>query len=208
MSHHYLDIAFTPSVLVQQSQHHTRDQYEKFAKNATAHKQLGPNEVTFIAERDTIYIASVSETGWPYVQHRGGPKGFLQVIDPQTLAFADFRGNGQYISLGNITRNNRISLLLMDCVNRRRLKILGSGSWVEATPHFAFSSQVMSPGYQAKIEHIFLISVEAFDWNCSQYITPRYTEEEIQPTVAALQARIAALEEQLTARRLDSIASR
>jgi uncharacterized protein len=197
MSRRYFDIVFTPSVLAQQSRYHTRDQYEKFTSSTDTYERLGPKEVAFIAERDTIYVASWSETGWPYVQHRGGPKGFLHVLDPQTLAFADFRGNGQYVSLGNLTVNNRVSLLLMDYAHRRRLKILGSGSWVKATSDPALYTQVAHQGYQAKIERIFIISVEAFDWNCSQHITPRYTEEEIRPDIVALHARIAELEAQL-----------
>jgi hypothetical protein len=143
--------------------------------------QLTPGESEFIALRDTFYIATVSETGWPYVQHRGGPPGFLKVLGPDQLAYADFRGNTQLVTVGNVTRNNRCSLILMDYPNRRRLKILGHMRVEDARSMEADGLvKVELPGYKARIERIVLIDVTAFDWNCPQHITPRYTESELK----------------------------
>ena len=150
---------------------------------------LGPDEIAFIGERDSFYMASVGEGGWPYVQHRGGPRGFVHVLDEHTLAFADYRGNRQYISLGNVTRDSRIACIFMDYPNRARLKLLAKVS--VAAPE-AYPQVVLEPG--AKIERVFVLRVEGFDWNCPQHITPRYTEEEIAellgPRIEALQAEI------------------
>ena len=125
-------------------------------------------------------MATVSETGWPYLQHRGGPKGFLKVLDPQTIAFADFRGNLQYVSAGNLEGNDRVALFLMDYANRQRLKLLGHSRVVDAADDPGLIDRLRDPGYRARVERAVVIRVEAFDWNCRQHITPRFTEEEFR----------------------------
>ena len=159
------------------------------------HDRLGPAEAAFLAARDSFYMATVSETGWPYVQHRGGPPGFLKVLDEQTIGFADFRGNRQYVSVGNLAGDDRVALILVDYPHRRRLKILGRARPVTAAedPATAASGWRL-PGYRAKVERGLLIAVEAFDWNCPQHLTPRFTGAEIAAAVAPLHARIAELE--------------
>jgi predicted pyridoxine 5'-phosphate oxidase superfamily flavin-nucleotide-binding protein len=141
--------------------------------------QLGTRETDFIAARDTFYLATVSETGWPYVQHRVGPPGFLRVTGPQQLAYADFRGNTQLITVGNVSGNDRCSLILMDYTKRRRLKILGHLRVEDAASVDAgMLAAVDLAGYKARVERVVIIDVAAFDWNCPQHITQRYTEAE------------------------------
>ncbi len=149
----------------------------------------------FIAERDSFYIATASADGQPYIQHRGGPKGFLKVLGDRTLGFADFSGNRQYISLGNLSENDRAQLFLMDYANRRRIKIWGRARVVEDDP--ALLERLIDPAYKARPERAFVFEVEAWDVNCPQHITPRYTEAEIAPVIERLQSRIAALEAKL-----------
>jgi uncharacterized protein len=156
--------------------------------------RLTAAEAQFIAACDNFYLASVSETGWPYVQHRGGPPGFLRVIDDSTLAFADFRGNRQYISLGNVTANDRVALLLMDYANRRRLKIYARIEAKDLNAEPQLAEVLALPGYRAKPERLFVLHLEAFAWNCPQHITPRFTEQEIAAALAPVRARIAQLE--------------
>jgi predicted pyridoxine 5'-phosphate oxidase superfamily flavin-nucleotide-binding protein len=151
-------------------------------------------ETAFIAERDSFYMATVSETGWPYVQHRGGPRGFLKLIDDRTLACADYRGNRQYISTGNLAADDRACLFLMDYVNRARLKIYAHVEVVELEREPALTTLVTVPGYKAKLERVFRMRLAAFDWNCPQHITPRFTEEQVAEAVKPLRDRVAELE--------------
>ncbi|MEQ1784777.1 MAG: pyridoxamine 5'-phosphate oxidase family protein, partial [Hyphomonadaceae bacterium] len=146
-----------------------------------------------IAERDSFYVASVGETGWPYVQHRGGPPGFLKILDAQTIGFADFRGNRQYVSLGNISGDGRVCLFLMDYPNRTRLKLFGNASVTNDPDSIA---KLAMPDYRGRVERGWLIRVEGFDWNCPQHITPRFTEAEIAAAVAPLHAQIQALQKE------------
>ena len=141
-------------------------------------------------------MATVSETGWPYVQHRGGPAGFVKVLDEKTLGFADFRGNRQYVSVGNLATDNRVSLFFMDYPNRRRLKLLGRTRMVGEDDEGELGKLIV-PDYRAAVERGMLIDVEAFDWNCPQHITPRYTENDVATANAALLDKIADLEAQL-----------
>jgi uncharacterized protein len=141
-------------------------------------------------------MASVSETGWPYIQHRGGPKGFVRVLEENTIGFADYRGNRQYVSVGNLVTNDRVSLFFMDYPNRTRLKLLGRAKLIDASDS-AVLERLDVPGYQARIERGFLISVEAFDWNCPQHITQRYALADVEQATAALRRRIAELETEL-----------
>jgi hypothetical protein len=161
---------------------------------------LGPEEKTFIASRDSFYMASVSESGWPYVQHRGGPKGFVQVTGENGLAFGDYNGNRQLISTGNVEANRSVALFFMDYRARERLKIIGQARVVSPTEaRETVGALAVPPG--AKIERVFLIEVVGFDWNCPKYITPRYTTEEIAAATQPLRDRIAQLEKELASAR-------
>ena len=180
MAHQFADIMFTDSVKATQEQFGSRERQAKFAEIAGPNDELGEVEAEFIAARDTFYMATVNEDGWPYVQHRGGPIGFLRVLGPSTLAYADFRGNTQLLSMGNSRSNDRVSLILMDYPNRRRLKLLGHLRYVDARdcPPEDLAA-VAQPDYRARIERIVYVEVVAFDWNCPQHITRRYTAEEL-----------------------------
>jgi predicted pyridoxine 5'-phosphate oxidase superfamily flavin-nucleotide-binding protein len=142
-------------------------------------------------------MASVGETGWPYIQHRGGAPGFVKVLSPTQIAFADFRGNRQYVSAGNLSKDDRAALFFMDYPSRTRLKLLGHVHAVDLAADPDLAAQLIDPAYRAKVERAFVIDVEAFDWNCPQHITPRYTLEELEPAIGALKARIAELEAEL-----------
>lgn len=198
MAHQFAAITFTDAVKAAQTRYGTRAQAARMAAHGGPNDALGPREIEFVAARDSFYLATVSETGWPYVQHRGGPTAFLRVVNPRTLAFADFGGNRQFVSVGNVATNDRVSLFLMDYANRRRLKLLGRLTMynaADAPP--AFVSAVDRPGYRARIERVAVINVDAFDWNCPQHITPRYTEDEWRTAMQPLHDRIAALERKL-----------
>ncbi|MGH7818790.1 MAG: pyridoxamine 5'-phosphate oxidase family protein, partial [Candidatus Binatia bacterium] len=166
MAHRFAEIAFTDTVKALQEEHGSRAGYERMERSADADGTLGDRERQFIAARDSFYMASVGETGWPYIQHRGGPKGFLRVLDDRTLGFADFRGNLQYVSAGNFQGNDRVALLLMDYPNRRRLKILGRVRALDATKAPEPVAMLAPAGYPAQVERAIVIRVEAFDWNC------------------------------------------
>ena len=186
MPHQFSKIMFTDGVKATQSDFGSREKQERFTELAGPNDRLGEAEAGFIAARDTFYMATVNEAGWPYVQHRGGPVGFLRVLGARRLAYADFRGNTQLVSMGNSRGNNRVSLILMDYPNRRRLKVLGH-LWYE---HAEMASgedlaAVAMPDYRARIERIVHIDVKAFDWNCPQHIARRYTRQEF----AALERR-------------------
>jgi len=190
MTYTFLDIASTPGVKAAQEANGSRDYFEVAGKERTFDR-FTPSEAAFIAARDSFYMATVSETGWPYVQHRGGPKGFMQVLDSQTFAIADFRGNRQYISVGNLGTSDRVSLILMDYPNRARLKIFAHAE-ISTDPEII--AKVSVPGYRAKVERALVFRLDAFDWNCPQHITPRFTMADIEEGVSALQRRIASLE--------------
>jgi hypothetical protein len=190
-------IAFTPAVKRLQERNGSRAHYARREIAGGQCDRLGQDEVAFIGERDSFYMATVSETGWPYLQHRGGPKGFLKVLDTQTLAFADFRGNLQYVSAGNLEGNDRVALIFVDYANRRRLKILGHARLVDAAADSGLMESLRDSGYRAQVERGVVIRVETFDWNCPQHITPRYSEEELGPYLEPMKARIGELEEQL-----------
>jgi predicted pyridoxine 5'-phosphate oxidase superfamily flavin-nucleotide-binding protein len=195
MGRRFQELAFTPLVKEHQLEHGSRRQYERMGQTSPAGKALGLAEQDFIERRDSFYMASVSETGWPYMQHRGGPKGFVRVINPELIGFADLRGNKQYISLGNLQHDSRVALFFMDYPNQSRLKILGR---VEVHEHDAEAPALIEsfrPTDKADvIERVILIHIEAFDWNCPQHITPRYTVEELQDVLAPVRERLAQLE--------------
>lgn len=196
MGHKFAELAFTSKVKAAQEQNGSRRAYSRMETGDDNHDALGPNEAAFIAARDSFYMATVSETGWPYLQHRGGPPGFMRVLDEKTIGLADFRGNRQYVSVGNLQTDDRVSLFLMDYPNRSRLKILGRARIVDVNDH-EMLQRLLMPEYKAQVERGILISVEAFDWNCPQHITPRFTLAEIEEGTAPLRQRIAELEEAL-----------
>ena len=174
------DVAFTLAVKEQQERHGSRRQYQRLADNGEQARVLGRSERAFIAARDGFYLGSVSEDGWPYVQFRGGSNGFLHVIDDTTLGFADLSGNRQYITVGNLQKESRVALFLMDYVARRRLKILGYAAVQEGTPEAAEWMRRLRPKERgATVERALLIRVEAFDWNCPQHIPQRFTLDEL-----------------------------
>jgi predicted pyridoxine 5'-phosphate oxidase superfamily flavin-nucleotide-binding protein len=179
MTHRFADIAFTDSVKAAQDAYGSREHNDHLQEVAGPNDRLGPKEVHFLAERDSFYLATVGESGWPYVQHRGGPKGFLKVLDDSRIAYADFRGNLQLISVGNVSVDDRVSLILMDYPHRKRLKILGHMRVEDAadTPP-ELLAQVQLGDYRGRVERVVVIDVAAFDWNCPQHITRRYTDEE------------------------------
>ncbi|WP_417727679.1 pyridoxamine 5'-phosphate oxidase family protein [Roseovarius sp.] len=200
MPHHFAEIAFTPTVKKHQEEQGSRSSYSRMESQPdTVNLTLTEAEAGFIAARDSFYMATVTETGWPYIQHRGGPVGFLHVLDERTLGFADFRGNRQYISLGNLSTDDRVSMFLMDYPNRRRLKLFGRARIVDPDDQ-ATLERLEMPDYRARIERGFLITVEGFDWNCPQHITPRYSAAEIETLTDPLLARISQLEGALAAR--------
>lgn len=189
----FMNIARTPSVRAAQAEMGADRVWSAF-KGHREFDRFTDQEAEFIAERDTFYIASVSETGWPYVQHRGGPPGFLKLIDDRTLAFVDYRGNRQYISTGNLRANDRACLILMDYPRRARLKIYAHVEELALDADAALAERIMDKDYGAKRERIFQLRLEAFDWNCPQHITPRFTEREIAKGVQPLRERIEQLE--------------
>ena len=197
MSRAYSDIAFTPVVRDIQTQMGSRAGYESFDHTDDRRDQLGQAEADFIEARDGFYQATVSETGWPYVQFKGGPAGFLRVLDAKTIAYADFRGNRQYISVGNLQTNDRVSIILMDYANRRRLKILGRVTLVNEADDPALVARLEIPAYRARVERAFVITVDAYDWNCPQHITPRFTEAEVSVVVEDLKQQVSNLQKQL-----------
>jgi hypothetical protein len=179
MSHQFAEIMFTDGVKSAQQEYGSRERLQRFTAMAGPNDALGEREAAFIALRDSFYMATVNEDGWPYVQHRGGPPGFLRILGPQRMAYADFRGNTQLVSVGNVSSNDRVSLILMDYPNRRRLKVLGHMR-VEnayAVPEEDLAA-VELPGYAAQVERVVYIDVAAFDWNCPQHIAQRYTASE------------------------------
>ncbi len=181
---------FTPVIKALQERYGSRRQYARLEESGVSRDRLGPQESEFIVERDSFYMASIGETGWPYVQHRGGPKGFLKVIDGSTIAFADFRGNKQYISTGNLMKDNRVALIMVDYPGQARLKILG-----HAEIFSPFSSGAKKPRYFTCHEKSPNPS-GTFDWNCPQHITPRFTAEEIQEALAPFERRVEDLEQE------------
>lgn len=196
MSQNFAKIAFTPLVKEQQTLHGSRRQYERIEQSAAPGNRLTEAERGFIATRDSFYMASVSETGWPYIQHRGGDPGFLHVLDDSTIAFPDYRGNRQYISVGNLLHDDRVTLFLMDYPAQTRLKILGHASIREGEDARGLIEKIAAPQERSMIERVIVIGVEAYDWNCPQHITPRYTEEQVVRLLAPTRKRVAELEQE------------
>jgi hypothetical protein len=179
MARRYYELTFTPSVVAAQERFGVAGPAARMAASEYPDTVLSEAEAAFVAERDSFYMASVTPDGWPYLQHRGGPKGFLRVLDEKTLAFADFRGNMQLLSTGNLADDDRVSLFFMDYPNKRRLKLLARAKVLAAADDPELVARVEDPSYRARIERVFVFTVEAFDWNCPQHITPRFTVDEV-----------------------------
>ncbi len=194
MAHKFLEVALTPAVLRAQEKYYGR---ARPMRGAPERDPLGPDEQAFVAERDSFYMATVTENGWPYMQHRGGPRGFLHGLDATTLAFADYQGNHQLISVGSLSVNDRVALFLMDYLNRARLKLLGHARVEDARKHPELVAQLAGSKPEGRVERIIFIDVVSFEWNCSQHITPRFTADEVAVAVQPLRQRIAELEAQL-----------
>jgi predicted pyridoxine 5'-phosphate oxidase superfamily flavin-nucleotide-binding protein len=194
MAPKFIDLTFTDSVREAQRHYYGASQRMEGAPERDA---LTEDEAGFIQSRDSFYMATVTETGWPYIQHRGGKRGFLRVITPTSLAFADYKGNRQLISTGNLAASGRVAMFLMDYPQRTRLKILGHARVEDARQHPELVAQLAEPEVRRIVERLFFIEIVSFDWNCPQYITPRFTADEIARTVAPLKQRIAELEAQM-----------
>ncbi len=194
MARAFAEIAFTPAVMAAQDRQGSAKSYAKFlAPVANGGDRLTTAEADFIAARDGFFQATVSETGWPYVQFRGGPAGFLKVLDEKTIAYADFRGNRQYVSVGNLSKDDRISLILVDYPNRRRLKIWGRARTVDQATGPGLVARLHDETYRARPERAVIIAVEAVDWNCPQHIPQRFTLEEFEQALAPLREELAEL---------------
>ena len=180
MPHTFAKTMFSDPAKQLQERFGSRAAYTRMANSGMGEQELGLNEAEFIAARDSFYISTVTPDGWPYVQHRGGLPGFLRVVDERTLAFADYSGNKQYITAGNLAVNDRFALFLMDYPNRTRFKVIGHAKLIEPGTDLALEAQVRDPRERSRIERTFLLNVVGFDWNCNQHITPRYSREEIE----------------------------
>ncbi len=192
MAHQFLSTTFTPAVLRAQEASYGRSQK---IPPAPGPDEMGAQEEAFIQRRDSFYLASVNEDGWPYLQHRGGPRGFLKFLDGHTLGFADLAGNRQLLTTGNVAANDRVALFLMDYPRRQRLKLIGHAEVIAAKTDPALAAELAPEGIPAHaVERMFRIRVTGFDWNCPKYITPRFTAEEVERAAAPLRARIAELE--------------
>ena len=200
MTSRYLHQLFTPSVKAAQQAQGSRQAYARADAPTSEADRLTPREEMFISMRDSFYMATNSASGWPYLQHRGGPVGFVKILDGGRLGFADFRGNRQYVSLGNIAHDDRASLFFMDYVRRARLKVLGRIRSIDLADRPALAAMLIDENYGAKVERGLVVEIDSFNWNCPQHITRRYAENELDALVKPLQERIAELE--ATLRRL------
>lgn len=192
MSNSFAKIAFTDSVKEVQSLMGSRRHYARLESGAERNRLLSDNEVAFIEARDSFYLSTVGETGWPYIQHRGGPKGFLKVLPENEIGFADFSGNRQYVSVGNLTLNDKVALILVDYPTQTRLKLLGTARIIDTTSELM--RELVPANNSTKVERGIIIQVHGFDWNCPQHITPRWTAEEIADAMVPLREKIKALE--------------
>jgi predicted pyridoxine 5'-phosphate oxidase superfamily flavin-nucleotide-binding protein len=197
VGHRFAELAFTPAVRAAQQARGSRASYARLEQGPPRNDRLGPEEAAFLEARDGFYLASVGEGGWPYVQFRGGPPGFVRVLDERTLAWADFRGNRQYVTVGNLAGDDRVALIAVDYAARRRLKILGRAELLEVGADDGLAARLAVPGYDARVERAVRVRIAAFDWNCPQHIPPRFTREEVEQAVRPLRERIAELEARL-----------
>jgi predicted pyridoxine 5'-phosphate oxidase superfamily flavin-nucleotide-binding protein len=194
----FATISFTDSVKAAQSRYGSREDNQYFELSENPHNEISNLEKEYIEARDSFYMATISENGWPYVQHRGGPAGFIKVLDAHTIGFADLKGNRQYISVGNLNANARISLILMDYPNRRRLKLWGTTRIIHEAEEPELMKRLEMPGFAGRVERGILINIEATGWNCPKYITPRFSEAEVDSVLQALREENKQLRAQLT----------
>ena len=207
MAKNFASLAFTPVVQAMQERLGSRASYARMERDSYV-DGLTENEIDFIAQRDSFYMSSIGENGFPYIQHRGGPKGFIKVLDAKRIGFIDFRGNMQYISVGNIATNNNVALIMVDYPARARLKILAKAEVVELKDDPSLYEILDLKDYKFKPERMVVLHIEAYDWNCPQHITPRYTVEDIEAAFAGqrnqittLQAEVKALKNKLNEQR-------
>lgn len=191
MARSFTDLTFTDAVRHAQERYGSRQLNREYERDPERRDTLGAAEIEFIEARDCFYQATVGENGWPYVQHRGGPRGFLRALDEKTLGYADFRGNLQYISVGNLNANGRVAMILMDYAHRRRLKIWAQARIVHEHEAPELLARLRMPGYRATVERAVLLEVRAYDWNCPQHIVPRYTANEIESAIRPLETELA-----------------
>jgi uncharacterized protein len=198
VTNRYHETAFTPAVRRLQERAGSRGAYAAAeARQGSTNDRFTAREAQFIAERDGFYLATVSETGWPYAQFRGGPPGFARVLDERTLGWADFRGNQQLVSAGNACAGDgRAALILMDYPNRRRLKLFGHLSFADAADAPDLVARLAMPGYRARVDRAAVLHLAGFDWNCPQHIPQRFTVDEFGDALVPLRRRMAALEEE------------
>ena len=193
MADRYMHEVLTPAVIAAQREHYGADYGT--SEEAPESEVLRPQEIEFIESRDSFYLGTVTENDWPYVQHRGGPKGFLRVLDEHTLGFADYRGNRQLVSVGSLSKNDRVSLFLIDYPTRKRVKMLGHAEVLKAEDHPELTRQLAPEGgHGALPERLIRIKILSYDWNCPKFITPRYTEDQVGDATRVLRKRIAELE--------------
>ena len=186
------DIAFTSAVKAQQERLGSREMYQSATDRKDWSNEITEDLAAYLAERDSFYLATANSDGQPYIQHRGGPKGFVKPVGPRTLAWADFAGNRQYISMGNLTESDKVSLFFMDYANRRRIKMWGRARVVEDDPDLL--EQLADPSYRGRVERAFVVELEAWDVNCPQHIPQLYSEDLIRQVTEKLTQRVAALE--------------
>jgi predicted pyridoxine 5'-phosphate oxidase superfamily flavin-nucleotide-binding protein len=197
MRRKFTEIAFTPGVKAAQTKYGTREIYEKFVQQGISEDFLTAKEIEFIQAIDSFYLGTVGSNGYPYIQFRGGAIGFLQIIDEKTLGFADFKGNRQYISVGNLFESDRVFLFLMDYAHRSRLKIWGRAKVIDDVDDVLLLPKLTIPDYPAEIERGIIITIEAISWNCPQHIPLKYSEAEVKAKTEPLEARIKELEGKL-----------
>ena len=203
MAKNFGALAFTDPVKALQEKNGSRASYARMERDKYV-DGLTENEAAFIAQRDSFYMASIGENNFPYIQHRGGPKGFVKVLDANRIGFIDFRGNMQYISVGNIATNNNVALIMVDYPSRTRLKILAKAEVVELKDDPALFDLLDLSEYKFKPERMIVLNIEAYDWNCPQHITPRYAIDDIEEAFAAQRDHIAKLEAEIKALKLKS----
>src|ERR1700733_5993057 len=193
MAYNFGSLTFTSAIKALQEKYGSRRQYARRESSGLEEYMVGPQEAEFIAERDSFYMATVGEGAWPYIQHRGGTKGFVKVIDDHTIAFADLRGNKQYITAGNLMTDDRVALIFVDYPRQTRLKIVGHTQVFEGTDAEPWLAKFGNKKRDGVVERVFVIRVTATDWNCPQHITPRFTEDEIREALAPWEQRFETL---------------
>ena len=198
MAKNFAAIAYSAAVKEMQEKLGSRSSYARMERD-TCIDGLTDNEIDFISQRDSFYMASIGENGFPYIQHRGGPKGFLKVLDSKRVGFIDFKGNMQYITVGNLATNNNVALIMVDYPARARLKIFAKAEIVELKNNPALYDQLDLSEYKYKPERMMVLNIEAYDWNCPQHIIPRYSAEEIEQAFAPQRQRMVQLEEEVKA---------